>query len=190
MEFKDYYATLGVPRTATQADVKKAFRKLARESHPDRHPGDASAERRFKDINEANEVLSDPEKRKLYDQLGSNWETYARAGAGAGAQAGSPFGGAGFAGYPGGIRYEFGTAGDASGFSDFFNMFFGGAAEGFDAARGAGRSGTRRTSGTAAELGFEDMGVWMDVHQRRVNGEMSSDRRVFLSKVLSQVDLD
>ncbi len=162
MEYKDYYSTLGVPRTASQADIKKAFRKLARESHPDRHPGDESAERRFKDINEANEVLADPDKRKLYDQLGSNWETYARAGAGAGAggaAGGSPFGGAGFGGFPGGIRYEFRTGGDASEFSDFFNMFFGGAAEGFEAGRsgsGQGRGRRSRSGGTDA-LGFDDI---------------------------------
>ena len=84
MEYRDYYATLGVPRTASQADIKKAFRKLARKHHPDVNKEDAAAERRFKEINEANEVLSDPEKRKLYDQLGANWEAYQRAGAGAG----------------------------------------------------------------------------------------------------------
>ena len=74
MEYRDYYEILGVPRTATQADIKKAFRKLAREHHPDRNPGDKAAERRFKDVNEANAVLSDAEKRKQYDQLGANWD--------------------------------------------------------------------------------------------------------------------
>ena len=82
MDYKDYYTILGVPKTATQADVKKAYRKLARKHHPDQNQGDKTAEQRFKDLNEANEVLSDPEKRKLYDELGSNWEAYARAGAG------------------------------------------------------------------------------------------------------------
>src|SRR6478609_9245367 len=99
MEYKDYYQVLGVPRTATQADIKKAFRKLARQHHPDRNAGDKLAEERFKDVNEANEVLSDPAKRKQYDELGANWEAYARAGAGG--QGGSnPF--AGFAGFGGG----------------------------------------------------------------------------------------
>ena len=84
MEYKDYYKALGVPRTATQADIKKAYRKLARAHHPDLKPGDRAAEVRFKDINEANEVLSDPAKRAQYDTLGSNWEAYSRAGAGAG----------------------------------------------------------------------------------------------------------
>ena len=80
-EFQDYYRTLGVARSATLAEIMKAFRKLARESHPDKHPGDSGAERRFKEINEANAVLSDPSKRAKYDQFGRDWEAYARAGA-------------------------------------------------------------------------------------------------------------
>src|SRR5689334_4154922 len=82
MDYKDYYKTLGVSRTATQAEIKKAFRKLARQTHPDQNKGDKAAEQRFKDVNEANEVLSDPAKRKQYDELGANWEAYSRAGAG------------------------------------------------------------------------------------------------------------
>src|SRR5919107_5829507 len=106
-EFQDYYRTLGVPRTASQAEIKKAFRKLARENHPDKHAGDKIAERRFKEINEANAVLSDPAKRSKYDQFGHDWEAYARAGAAAGAGGGQdPFGPggpfAGFGGYRGG----------------------------------------------------------------------------------------
>src|SRR5947209_12475698 len=81
MEYRDYYATLDVPRGASQADIKKAYRKLARKYHPDVANSDPGAEKRFKEINEAHAVLGDPEKRKLYDQLGSNWEAYARAGA-------------------------------------------------------------------------------------------------------------
>lgn len=138
-EFQDYYKTLGVPRASSQADIKKAFRKLARESHPDKHPGDSAAERRFKAINEANAVLSDPAKRAKYDQFGRDWEAYARAGAaGGGGGARDPFGPgspfAGFGGYrtggagggtaPGGIRFEFRSSGDGS-FSDFFHMMFG-----------------------------------------------------------------
>ena len=88
-EFQDYYRTLGVPRSATQAEIKKAFRKLARESHPDKHPGDSAAERRFKEINEANAVLSDAGKRAKYDQFGRDWEAYARAGAAAGGAGGA-----------------------------------------------------------------------------------------------------
>ncbi len=73
MDFKDYYATLGVPKTATGKEIKQAFRKLARKHHPDVNPGDKSAESRFKELNEAYEVLGDPAKRKKYDELGSNW---------------------------------------------------------------------------------------------------------------------
>ena len=146
-EFQDYYRTLGVPRTATAAEIKKAFRKLARDSHPDKHPGDKAAEQRFKAINEANAVLSDAGKRAKYDQFGADWEAYSRAGAGAGGSGardpfgpGSPF--AGFGGFraggagasgggtgPGGVRFEFRTAGGGPGggaaFSDFFHMMFG-----------------------------------------------------------------
>jgi curved DNA-binding protein len=171
MDVRDYYQTLGVPRTATAAEIKKAFRKIARESHPDKKPGDRAAEQRFKDINEANEVLSDPEKRAKYDRFGKDWEAYERAakagggtGApGAGAAGGDPFGPGGpFAGYSvhrggpgGGIRYEFrtagggtGSAGGTAGFSDFFETLFGdgGFGEradlgGFGAPGGAGASG-------------------------------------------------
>lgn len=143
-QFQDYYKTLGVGRTASQAEIKKAFRKLARESHPDKHPGDPGAERRFKEINEANAVLSDPAKRKKYDQFGRDWEAYERAGAAAGARGGGdPFGPGGpFAGYggfgtsgaggarsggtgPGGVRFEFRSSGGPGAFSDFFHMMFG-----------------------------------------------------------------
>src|SRR4030095_5536807 len=91
MDFKDYYATLGVPKTASDKEVKQAYRKLARKHHPDVNRGDKSAESKFKEINEAYEVIGDPEKRKKYDELGANWKMYEqaqRAGAGA---AGSPF---------------------------------------------------------------------------------------------------
>src|SRR6266550_9341600 len=134
MEYRDYYATLGVPRSANQADIKKAYRKLARQHHPDVNKGDAQAEERFKEVSEANEVLSDPEKRKLYDQLGSNWQAYQHAGAGTG-QPGNPF--AGFQGYgsggPGGVRFEYrGNPEDMAGFSDFFRTFFAGGTSPFE----------------------------------------------------------
>ena len=156
MEYKDYYAVLGVPRTATQAEIKKAFRKLARQHHPDAKPGDASAERRFKDVNEANEVIGDPVKRKQYDELGANWDqiSQARAAASAGGSpgAGGPF--AGFGGPAGNVRYEFRTGGDAGEFSDFFRVFFGQEVDGERAgATGAPRRGTRPTGGP----GFEEI---------------------------------
>ena len=175
MDVKDYYQTLGVPRTAAQGDIKKAFRKLAREHHPDKKPGDKIAEQRFKDINEANEVLSDPDKRAKYDRFGSDWEAYERAAKAGGAPgrdagratrtAGDPFGpGGAFAGYAGygssanqggNIRYEFRTSGGggagAGGFSDFFEMLFGdqaaasGGGSPFGGAGGAGRMDGQRT---------------------------------------------
>lgn len=155
MEYKDYYKTLGVERKATPADIKKAYRKLARELHPDRNPGDRTAERRFKDVNEAHEVLADARKRQQYDMLGSNWDQVNRAG-GAG-QAGNPYAGTDpfgpggpFAGYaaPGGgnVRYEYRSAGPED-FSDFFNVFFGGADAAAAARNAAG--GTRNATGTA-----------------------------------------
>ena len=170
MEYRDYYQTLGVPRTATPADIKKAFRKLAREVHPDRKPGDKAAERRFKEVNEANEVLSDPEKRRRYDTLGANWDAFSGGGAGAGPAGrtaedlfgpGGPF--AGFASGAGGpgagnVRYEFRTAGDAGGFSDFFQAFFGGSPGGAPRAEGATRA-TRHALApleATAELALEE----------------------------------
>jgi curved DNA-binding protein len=149
VEFKDYYAVLGVPRTASQAEIKKAYRKLARLHHPDAKPGDKASERRFKEVNEANEVLGDPAKRRQYDELGANWEQISRARA-AGPGAGGPF--AGFGG-PGSVRYEFHTTGDTGEFSDFFRVFFGQDADGEDRAASGPPRGTRPTGG----LGFEDI---------------------------------
>src|SRR5450432_526017 len=79
MDFKDYYSTLGVAKTATAKEIKAAYRKLARKHHPDVNPGDKSAESKIKELNEAYEVLSDPDKRKKYDELGANWRQYEQA---------------------------------------------------------------------------------------------------------------
>jgi curved DNA-binding protein len=117
MEYKDYYQTLGVSKNATQDEIKSAYRKLAVKYHPDKNKGDKSAEERFKEITEANEVLSDPEKRKKYDALGRNWKQYAYQ---------EPYASA----YSGGQYHSGGDASDifgsgASGFSSFFESFFG-----------------------------------------------------------------
>ncbi len=111
MEYKDYYKILGVEKTATQDAIKKAFRKLAVKYHPDKNPGNKEAEAQFKEANEANEVLSDPEKRKKYDELGSNWKQYEGAGA---QQRQQEY-------YNGGQSANFDGDGD---FSDFFESFF------------------------------------------------------------------
>lgn len=142
MEYQDYYQTLGLSRNATQPEIKKAFRKLAREHHPDTKPGDAAAERRFKEVNEAHAVLSDPEKRRKYDLLGANWDAYGQAGAAAGG--GNPFAGSGRggAGQAGNVRYEFRTSSGGD-FSDFFRTFF--TAE--DAASSGGSTRSRSGAG-------------------------------------------
>jgi curved DNA-binding protein len=123
MEFRDYYKVLGVERSATEAEIKTAYRKLARKYHPDVNPNNKESERRFKEANEAYQVIGDAEKRKKYDELGADWErgtsqeeVYRRY-----AGAGGPFGGGAEAGSAGG-----------GGFSDFFERFFGG--------RGGGRA--------------------------------------------------
>jgi len=117
MDFKDYYAVLGVGKQASQEEIKKAYRRLALRYHPDKNAGDKVAEEKFKEVAEAHEVLGDPEKRKKYDQLGSNWRQYENADFGA-------YGGGG------GHRDVYGRAedvfGSGSGFSDFFESFFGG----------------------------------------------------------------
>ncbi len=125
MEYKDYYKILGVDKNATQEEIRKAYRKLALKYHPDRNPGDKAAEEKFKEITEANEVLSDPEKRKKYDQLGANWKYYQNVNTGNGADWFNSFGN------QQGRTYRFSgnfedLFGGLGGFSDFFNSFFGG----------------------------------------------------------------
>lgn len=131
MEYKDYYKTLGVSKDADDKTIKKAYRKLAREFHPDVNPNDKQAEEKFKDISEAYEVLSDAEKRQKYDQFGSQWQQYQRTGGRADDFDWSSWG------TPGGqTTYrtvnpeEFADMfGGSGGFSDFFSTLFGGAAQ-------------------------------------------------------------
>jgi len=131
MEYKDYYKILGVEKSATQDEIKKAYRKLAMKHHPDRNAGKKSSEEKFKEITEANEVLSDPDKRKKYDTLGSNWNQYQHTGGQGFDDFSSRFGGGrrqpgsgSTYEYSGNINDIFGNAG--GGFSDFFESFFGG----------------------------------------------------------------
>ncbi len=137
VQFRDYYETLGVSKSATEDEIKSAFRKLARKHHPDVAKDKKTAEEKFKQINEAYEVLSDPEKRQKYDQLGANWN---QSG---GFQpppnwGGQPDGGFHqYGGEDGGVQFEFG----GTGFSDFFEAFFGG---------GRGRSAFGGFGGRAA----------------------------------------
>jgi curved DNA-binding protein len=157
MEYKDYYKILGVKKSASADEIKKAYRKLARKYHPDVNPGDKAAEEKFKEINESYEVLSDEKKRQKYDQFGSQWQQYTRAG-------GRPedFDWSAWSSQPGGGTYtrrvspeEFEQmfGGGFGGFSDFFEMLFGGMG-------GAGPTGARgfRTGGADAQAsGFEDI---------------------------------
>ena len=136
MDFKDYYRTLGVKRDASEKDIRAAFRKLARKHHPDLNKDDRQAEARFKEVNEANEVLSDPEKRKMYDRFGADWQRYQQAEA-AGQNVPSEDFSQWFtgrsAGGGAGQRAEFRDSGEAS---DFFETLFGGARRGRNGAGG------------------------------------------------------
>lgn len=129
MEYKDYYKVLGVDKKATQDDIKKAYRKLAVKYHPDKNPGDKKAEEKFKEINEANDVLGDATKRKRYDDLGENWQYQGNP---------NDFRNAG--GQPGGANYY--SQGESQ-FSDFFDSLFGQHNTGF----GSKKKGTRASKG-------------------------------------------
>jgi curved DNA-binding protein len=169
VQYKDYYETLGVPRGASDADIKKAFRKLAREYHPDVAKNKKHAEEKFKEINEAYEVLGDPAKRKRYDELGANWqsgadfrmppgwESFARGRAQAGRG-------------PGGAEYEFHFGG--TGFSDFFEQLFGSMGARGGAGFGRGTSFTEETFGS--ERGPDIEGDIMVTLEEALRGSVRS----------------
>jgi curved DNA-binding protein len=138
VEFKDYYQILGVPRDASDEEIKKAFRKLARRYHPDVAKDKKAAEEKFKEINEAHEVLGDPENRRKYDELGARWREGVRPPPGWDRQAGRSTGGE----QPFEFRF------DGTGFSDFFEQFFGRSGR-FGAFGDFGRPETESTGGTA-----------------------------------------
>jgi curved DNA-binding protein len=188
MDFKDYYSTLGVAKTANAKELKQAYRKLARKFHPDVNPGDNASETKFKEVNEAYEVLGDPEKRKKYDELGANWRAYEQAGPGPA----HGFGGgvSGFGGGGGGVhtmseeemREMFG--GDSP-FSDFFQTFFGGAGgfssedtrRGAAGVRGAARSRARKGRDVEQEIELTLEDVYRGVTRRlafRLGGQTRS----------------
>ena len=140
MRFKDYYEVLGVKRNATDQQIRQAYRKLARKHHPDVNPGDRVAEEKFKEINEANAVLSDPQKRKRYDQLGPNWKD-----------------GAEFTPPPGWGRVnvqfdDLGRIFSGGGFSDFFETLFGGGRTASQSDRRSARTRTARGQDAEAEM--------------------------------------
>ncbi len=150
MDYKDYYKVLGVERNAGEDDIRKAYRKLAMQYHPDRNPNNKQAEERFKEINEAYQVLSDPQKRAHYDRLGSDYSNWQRRGA-PGDFDWNQYGG----GFPGGMHVEYegnldDLFGSAGGFSDFFRTIFGRGGEGM----GTG-TGTRTRSRQQQPQGYQ-----------------------------------
>lgn len=151
MDYKDYYKILGVDKKASQEDIKKAYRKLAVKYHPDKNKDNKAAEDRFKEVNEANEVLSDPQKRKKYDELGENWRQYEHAGGRPGG--GRRSNGQGPFTYEGDFGDFFGQGG--SGFSDFFEQFFGGG-------MGGGRPGSSRSANFKGQDYQSEMEISLD----------------------------
>ncbi len=169
VQYKDYYESLGVPRGASEADIKKAFRKLAREHHPDVAKNKKQAEEKFKEINEAYEVLSDPAKRKRYDQLGANWRSGADFRPPPGWESfgrGRPSAGGG----PGGGVHEFQFGG--TGFSDFFEQLFG--ARAGRGAPGFGRGGGFAEEEMGAERGQDIEGDILVTLEEAMRGSVRS----------------
>jgi len=147
-QFRDYYQTLGVSKTASQDEIKSAFRKLARKFHPDTAEDKKTAEEKFKEVNEAYEVLGDPEKRRKYDEFGANWQHGAPPPTGGWQQSGGGFPG-GFAGGGEDVDFEFG----GTGFSDFFEQMFGARrASGFSRGGGGFANVPQRGSDIEADI--------------------------------------
>ena len=163
MAFIDYYKILGVAKDIPQKDVKKAYLKRAKQFHPDLHPDDPKAQAKFQALQEAYQVISDPEKRKKYDQYGEQWkqaEQFQGFGGG-GAGGGNPFGGFDFSGFSGG---------GAGGFSDFFESLFGRKGQqggGFGGFQGFGGGGSARTS-----TGEMSANVTIDLYTALLGGEV------------------
>jgi len=182
MEYKDYYNILGVSRDASQDEIRKKYRKLAAKYHPDKNPDDKSAEEKFKEIGEAYEVLKDPEKRKLYDQVGSDWKKYQQAGASA-----DDFNWGQYANRGGGQRINMedifgggGHGGSGSPFSSFFETIFGGGGDPFAGRQSQARQYQSRTrqnvrqkgQDTKAEVNVDLKDVITGTEKQfRINGE-------------------
>ena len=149
MDYKDYYTVIGIEKSSSQDEIKRAYRKKAAQYHPDQNPDDKVAEQKFKELQEAYEVLKDPEKRKLYDQVGSNWKDYQQMGSN------NPFGGQGFGGATGG-----------GGYSDFFETIFG------SMGGGRGRGGAGFNQGFGNGFGAQQEPIAKDVE---VNFDVSLD---------------
>ncbi len=174
MAFIDYYKILGVDKSIPQKDVKKAYLKRAKQFHPDLHPDDPKAQAKFQALQEAYDVIGDPEKRKKYDQYGEQWkqaDAFGGAGFGGGAGGGNPFGGFDFSGFSGG-----------GGFSDFFEQLFGrkgqqgggfGGFQGFSSG-GSGFSGFSGGSGRQARTNSGEMNatVSIDLYTALLGGEV------------------
>src|SRR5512146_971400 len=176
MEYKDYYKVLGVERSASADDVRKAYRKLAMQYHPDRNPGDKQAEERFKDINEAYQVLSDTQKRARYDQLGSAYSGWQQGGGSPGDFDWSQW----FSGQPGaggGTRVDYGDLNDLFGqdvVSDFFRSLFGGGG------MGGARTSTRSRQRPAYQ---QPIAITLDEAYRGTTRSLQTDGRKLQVKI-------
>ena len=163
MAFIDYYKILGVDKTIPQKDVKKAYLKRAKQFHPDLHPDDPKAQAKFQALQEAYDVIGDPEKRKKYDQYGEQWkqaDAFGAGGFGGGAAGGNPFSGFDFSSFSGG-----------GGFSDFFENLFGRKGR-----QGGGFGGFQGFSGTGGGAGFADgFGRQARTHSGEMNATVSID---------------